>query len=105
MYTELARELIYMKHEVTTMNTKKTLAASLKKFMGEETPFKGNGERDSDGLRSEPQDLLLITLKTYMPWLCGLWRRGHEVVKKFDLMVDYEEAILFVMTTSTPTST
>ena len=59
MYTELARELIYMKHEVTTMNTKKTLAASLKKFMEKKPLSKVTVSEISDGLRSEPQDLLL----------------------------------------------
>ena len=56
MYTELARELIYMKHEVTTMNTKKTLASSLKKFMeknGYTFPVAFDGNKTVYGLFAE----------------------------------------------------
>ena len=97
MYTELARELIYMKHEVTTMNTKKTLAASLKKFMEKKPLSKVTvSEIVTDcGLNRKTFYYHFEDVYALLKWT--LEEEAIEVVKKFDLMVDYEEAILFVM--------
>ena len=86
-----------MKHEVTTLNTKKTLAASLKKFM-EKKPL-------SKITVSEIVADCNVNRKTFyyhfediqalLKWI--LEQEAVEIVKSFDLLLDYEEAINFVL--------
>ena len=86
-----------MKHEITTFNTKKTIAASLKKFM-EKKPL-------SKITVSEIVSDCKINRKTFyyhfeniqelLKWM--LEQEAIEVVKNFDLLLDYEDAINFVL--------
>ena len=86
-----------MKHEITTLNTKKTLAASLKKFM-EKKPL-------SKITVSEIVADCNVNRKTFyyhfediqalLKWI--LEQEAVEIVKSFDLLLDYEEAINFVL--------
>ena len=86
-----------MKHEITTYNTKKTIAASLKKFM-EKKPL-------SKITVSEIVADCKINRKTFyyhfeniqdlLKWM--LEQEAIEVVKNFDLLLDYEDAINFVL--------
>ncbi len=86
-----------MKHEITTFNTKKTIAASLKKFM-EKKPL-------SKITVSEIVADCKINRKTFyyhfeniqdlLKWM--LEQEAIEVVKNFDLLLDYEDAINFVL--------
>ncbi len=86
-----------MKHEITTFNTKKTIAASLKKFM-EKKPL-------SKITVSEIVADCKINRKTFyyhfeniqdlLKWT--LEQEAIEVVKNFDLLLDYEDAINFVL--------
>ena len=86
-----------MKHKVTTLNTKKTIAASLKKFM-ERKPL-------SKITVSEIVADCKVNRKTFyyhfddiqslLKWT--LEQEAVEVVKNFDLLLDYEDAINFVL--------
>lgn len=86
-----------MKHEVTTLNTKRALAASLKGFM-EKKPL-------SKITVSEIVADCDVNRKTFyyhfediyalLKWM--LEEEAIEVVRQFDLLVDYREAVLFVM--------
>lgn len=86
-----------MKHEVTTLNTKKAFAASLKKAM-EKKPF-------TKITVSEIINDCNVNRKTFyyhfediyalLKWMFE--QEAIEVVKSFDLLVNYEEAIIFVM--------
>lgn len=86
-----------MKHDITTFNTKKTIAASLKKFM-EKKPL-------SKITVSEIVSDCKINRKTFyyhfeniqdlLKWM--LEQEAIEVVKNFDLLLDYEDAINFVL--------
>lgn len=86
-----------MKHEVTSLNTKKTLAASFKKQVIKK-PF-------SKITVSEIINDCGVNRKTFyyhfedvyalLKWT--LEQEAIEVVKQFDLIVEYEEAILFVL--------
>lgn len=90
-------EVHKMKHEITTFNTKKTIAASLKKFM-EKKPL-------SKITVSEIVSDCKINRKTFyyhfeniqdlLKWM--LEQEAIEVVKNFDLLLDYEDAINFVL--------
>ncbi|MGN1133890.1 MAG: TetR/AcrR family transcriptional regulator C-terminal domain-containing protein [Oscillospiraceae bacterium] len=86
-----------MKHEATTLNTKKAIAASLKKFM-EIKPL-------SKITVSEIVADCNINRKTFyyhfediqalLKWI--LEQEAVEVVKSFDLLLDYEQALNFVL--------
>lgn len=86
-----------MKHEEITLSTKKALAASLKKQM-EKKPLK----------KVTVSDIITdcnVNRKTFyyhfediyalLKWM--LEQEAIEVVKQFDLLVDYKDAILFVL--------
>ena len=86
-----------MKHEIATLNTKKALAASLKKYMARKSLSKITESEiiaDCDVNRKtfyyHFEDIYAL-----LKWT--LEQEAIEVVKQFDLLVDYEEAILFVM--------
>lgn len=86
-----------MRHEITSLNTKKSLAASLKKLMAEK-PF-------SKITVSEIITDCDVNRKTFyyhfediyalLKWM--LEQEAIEVVKQFDFMLEYEDAIRFVM--------
>lgn len=86
-----------MKHEVTTLNTKRTLAASLKKFMEIKPLSKITvSEIISDcGVNRKTFYYHFEDIYALLKWM--LDEEAVEVVKQFDLLVDYREAILFIM--------
>ncbi len=86
-----------MRHEVTSLNTKRTLAASLKNMMKKKTLSKITVSEiiaDCDVNRKTFYyhfDDIYALLK----WMLN--EEAIEVVKQFDLLVDYREAVIFVM--------
>lgn len=86
-----------MKHEVTTLNTKKALAASLKRFM-EKKPFSKItvSEIIADcGVNRKTFYYHFTDIYDLLKWM--LEEEAFEVVKQFDLLLDYREAVIFVM--------
>ncbi len=83
-----------MKHEVTTLNTKKMLAASLKKYMEKKPLSKITvSEIIADcGVNRKTFYYHFQDIYGLMKWM--LEEEAIEVVKQFDLLVDYREAIL-----------
>ena len=86
-----------MKHEVTTLNTKKTFAASLKKHMEKKTLSKITVSEIIADCKVNRKTFYYHFEDVYalLKWM--LEQEAIKIVKQFDLMVDYEEAILFVM--------
>lgn len=86
-----------MKHEITSLNTKKTIAASLKKAMEKKTFSKITvSEIIADcGVNRKTFYYHFQDIYDLLKWM--LEEEAIEVVKSFDLLVDYEEAIAFVM--------
>ena len=86
-----------MKHEITTMNTKKALANSLRKAMEKKTFSKITvSEIIIDcGVNRKTFYYHFQDIYDLLKWM--LEQDAIEIVKKFDLEVDYEEAITFVM--------
>lgn len=86
-----------MKHEVTTLNTKRTLAASLKGFMEKKPLSKITiSEIIADcGVNRKTFYYHFDDIYALLKWM--LEEEAIEVVKQFDLLVDYREAVLFVM--------
>lgn len=86
-----------MKHEGTSKNTKLMLAASLKKIM-EDKPFSkitiSDIVNDSD-VNRKTFYYHFDDIGSLMKWM--LEQEAIEVVKNFDLMVDHEDAINFVI--------
>ncbi len=86
-----------MKHEITTYNTKKLLADSLKKAM-KTKPFSKItvSEIISDcGVNRKTFYYHFEDIYGLLKWMFE--EEAFSVVKKFDLLVDYKEAITFVM--------
>lgn len=86
-----------MKHEITTFNTKKSLSESLKKFMVKK-PFSKItvSEIIGDcGVNRKTFYYHFEDMYALLKWT--LENEAFEVVKQFDLLVDYSDAILFVM--------
>lgn len=86
-----------MKHEITSLNTKKTLAASLKKAMEKKPLSKITvSEIITDcGVNRKTFYYHFQDIYALLKWM--LEEEAIEVVKQFDLLVDYREAILFVL--------
>ncbi|MGN0395582.1 MAG: TetR/AcrR family transcriptional regulator C-terminal domain-containing protein [Coprococcus sp.] len=86
-----------MKHEITSSNTKKALAESLKKIMKEKSFSKITvSEIIADcGVNRKTFYYHFEDIYALLKWV--LEKEAIEVVKHFDLIVDYEEAILFIM--------
>ena len=86
-----------MKHEVTTMNTKRALAASLKKFMETKPLSKITvSEIIADcGVNRKTFYYHFEDIYALLKWM--LEAEAIDVVKQFDLLVDYREVVLFVM--------
>lgn len=85
-----------MKHEITSMNTKKTLSASLKKFMNTKPLSKISvSEIIADcGVNRKTFYYHFQDIYTLLKWT--LEQETVEVLKNFDLLLNPEEAILFV---------
>lgn len=86
-----------MKHEITTLNTKKTLAASLKRFMEKKPLSKITVSEiiEDCGINRKTFYYHFENVYSLLKWM--LEEEAIEVVKQFDLLVDYREAVLFVM--------
>ena len=86
-----------MKHEVTTLNTKRTLAASLKGFMEKKPLSKITvSEIITDcGVNRKTFYYHFEDIYALLKWM--LEEEAIEVVKQFDLSVDYRQAVIFVM--------
>lgn len=86
-----------MKHEVTTLNTKRMLAASLKKFMERKPLSKITvSEIIADcGVNRKTFYYHFEDIYALLKWM--LEEEAIAVVKQFDLLVDDREAVLFVM--------
>jgi probable dihydroxyacetone kinase regulator len=86
-----------MKHEATTLNTKRLLAASLKKFMEKKPLSKITvSEIIADcGVNRKTFYYHFADIYALLKWM--LEEEAIEVVKQFDLLVDYREVVLFVM--------
>lgn len=86
-----------MKHEVTTLNTKRTLAASLKGLMEKKPLSKITvSEIIADcGVNRKTFYYHFADIYALLKWM--LEEEAIEVVKQFDMLVDYREAILFVL--------
>lgn len=86
-----------MKHETTTLNTKKTIAASLKKFMERKPLSKITvSEIVTDcGINRNTFYYHFEDIQALLKWM--LEQEAIEVLKNFDLLLDYEDAINFVL--------
>jgi probable dihydroxyacetone kinase regulator len=86
-----------MKHEVTTLNTKRALAASLKNFMEVKPLSKITvSEIIKDcGVNRKTFYYHFEDIYALLKWM--LDEEAIEVVKQFDLMVDYKEVVYFVV--------
>lgn len=86
-----------MKHEVTSLATKKTLAESLKKIMKKKSFSKITVSEIISDCGFNRKTFYYHFDDTYqlLKWIFE--SEGIEVVKHFNLIVDYEEAIAFIM--------
>lgn len=86
-----------MKHEITTLNTKKAIASSLKKFMEKKPLSKITvSEIVNDcGINRKTFYYHFEDIRDLLKWI--LEQEAVEVVKNFDLLLDHEEAVNFVM--------
>lgn len=86
-----------MKHEVTTFHTKKMLAESLKKAMGTKQLSKITvSEIISDcGINRNTFYYHFEDIYALLKWV--LEEEAVEVVKSFDLLTDYEDALFFII--------
>ncbi len=86
-----------MKHAVTTLNTKKTLTTSLKRFMEKKPLSKITiSEIIADcGINRKTFYYHFQDIYDLLKWM--LEEEAIEVVKQFDLLVNYKEAVIFVM--------
>lgn len=86
-----------MKHEVTSLNTKKTLAESLKKIMKIKSFSKITVTEiiNDCGVNRKTFYYHFEDIYALLKWIFE--NEAVEVVKHFNLAVDYEEAILFIM--------
>ena len=89
--------ILFMKHEVTTYNTKKMLATSLKKAM-KHKPFSKItvSEIIADcGVNRKTFYYHFEDIYALLTWMFE--EEAIDIVKRFDLLTDYEQAIRFVM--------
>jgi len=86
-----------MKHEVTTYNTKKMLAEALKKAMKTKSFSKITVSEiiKESGVNRKTFYYHFEDIFSLLKWMYE--EEAIEVVKHFDLLIDYEEAIRFVM--------
>lgn len=86
-----------MKHEITSLSTKKTLAESLKRFMKTKSLSKITvSEIATDcGLNRKTFYYHFENIYSLLKWIFE--NEAIEAAKHFVLTLDYEKAILFVM--------
>ena len=86
-----------MKHSATTLNTKKAMAASLKKLM-EQKPLSKITISDivkDCGINRKTFYYHFPDIYSLLKWM--LEQEAGKVIEQFDMMIDYEDAIIFVM--------
>lgn len=86
-----------MKYEVSSLNTKKTLAASLKRLMRKKPLSKVTVSeivRDC-GMNRNTFYYHFEDIYALLKWM--LEQETVEVIRQIDLVIDYEEAILYVL--------
>lgn len=89
--------LMRMKYEVSSLNTKKTLAASLKKLMRKKPLSRVTVSeivRDC-GMNRNTFYYHFEDIYALLKWM--LDQETVEVIRQIDLVIDYEEAILYVL--------
>lgn len=86
-----------MKYEVTTLHTKQALAASLKRFMAKKPLSKITvSEIITDcGVNRKTFYYHFEDIYALLKWM--LEEEAVNVVRQFDLLVDFREAVLFVL--------
>ena len=86
-----------MKHEVTSLNTKKQIAASLKKLMKEKTFSKITvSEIVADcNINRKTFYYHFEDIYALLKWIFDI--EAIEIVKHFDLLNNYEEALSFIL--------
>ena len=86
-----------MKHEISTMKTKKSLADSLRRAMEKKTFSKITVSEiiEDCGVNRKTFYYHFRDIYDLLRWMLDQY--AIEIVKKFDLIEDYEEAITFVM--------
>jgi probable dihydroxyacetone kinase regulator len=85
-----------MKHEITALNTKKTLSASLKKFLAAKTFSKVTVSEiiEDCGVNRKTFYYHFDDIYALLKWM--LEQEAINIVKQFDLVVDYEESMMFI---------
>ncbi len=86
-----------MKHEIASLNTKKTLSRSLKKLM-ETKPFSKITIQEiilDCGINRNTFYYHFQDMRDLLRWM--LRHEAIDIVKKYDLTTDYEAAIVFVI--------
>lgn len=86
-----------MKHEITSLNTKKMLAASLKGFM-EKKPLSKITVSEiigECGVNRKTFYYHFEDIYALLKWM--LEKESTEIIRRFDLLVDCREAVLFIM--------
>lgn len=86
-----------MRHEITSLNTKKSLAASLKKLMTEKSFSKITVSEIITDCDVNRKTFYYHFEDIYALLKWTLEQEAIEVVKQFDFMLEYEDAIRFVM--------
>ena len=96
-FLEVSDRGIEMKHEIASMNTKKSLAAALRLSMEKKTFSKITVSEiiTECGVNRKTFYYHFQDIYALLKWM--LEQDAIEVVKKFDLIEDYESAIIFVM--------
>ena len=86
-----------MKHEITTLNTKRMLAASLKGFMEKKSLSKITvSEIIADcGVNRKTFYYHFQDIYALLKWM--LEQESIEIIRRFDLLEDCREAVLFIM--------
>lgn len=86
-----------MKHETTTLMTKKALASSLKKFMATKTLSKISVREICEDCAVNRKTFYYHFQDIYdlLKWIFE--QEAIEVVKQYDLMIDFEDAIQFAL--------
>jgi probable dihydroxyacetone kinase regulator len=85
-----------MKHEVTTLATKKALGSSLKKFLATKTFSKVTVSEiiEDCGVNRKTFYYHFEDMYALLKWM--LEQEAINIVRKFDLVIDYEEAMAFI---------
>lgn len=86
-----------MKHEITNLRTKRTLAASLKRFLEKKPLSKITVSEIADDCGINRKTFYYHFEDIYALFRWMLQQETGEVVKQFDLQENYSEAVTYVM--------